>query len=85
MPMASNTGTYDVVRIPEARPHRRLRIRPVDLAESRDALVIAQVLGVLGRASPPPEVSWRQVARRLLFFTIALSLLLFGGTAFGGS
>lgn len=81
MSTASNTGTYEVVQLRPA-PHRH-RPRLHARAEDRDALVLAQVLGVLKRASPPPDVSWRQVARRLLFFVIAMSLLLFGGTLGG--
>ena len=82
---SSNTGTYDVVGLHEARPaRRRLQLRKAETTD-RDALALAQVLGVLRQASPPPDVSWRQVARRLFFFTIVFALLLFGGTTFGGS
>lgn len=84
MPTASNTGTYDVVRLHEApRPRRRPQLR-LEPEGHRADLAVAQVLGVLGRGSPPPDVSWRQVWRRLLLFVIAMSLLLFGSTL-GGS
>lgn len=83
MSTASNTGTsYEVVQLRPAPPRRRPRLHV--RTEDREALVLAQVLGVLKRASPPPDVSWRQVARRLFFFTIVFALLLFGGTTFGG-
>lgn len=84
MSMASNTGACEIVRLHRSPPRRRPRLRVQADAEDRDAVVLAQVLGVLKRASPPPDVSWRQVARRLLFFVIAMSLLIFGGQL-GGS
>ena len=84
--MASNTGAYDIVPMRPARP-RRLRSVASNYGgehDERAALVMLQVLGVLRQGSPPPDVSWRQVFKRVFFFMIAFSLLLFGGGRFGG-
>lgn len=88
MSMASNTGAYDIVPMRPARP-RRLRSVASNSSyggeyDERAALVMLQVLGVLRQGSPPPDVSWRQVFKRVSFFLIAFSLLLFGGGRFGG-
>lgn len=83
MSTSADTGAYEVVRLTPARTRRRLSFLDEE-AQARARAQVAQrqvleQLGVLRQGSPPPDVSWRQVARRLLFFTVALALLLFGG------
>ena len=75
MSTASNTGAYPIVSQP-------IRTRP-RLVINRDDEAVRQVfwaLGVTRRASPPPDLSIRQVMRRWVFFTIVLALFLFRGT-----